>query len=216
MSEVHVLRGRVEQAATGLQAAQDQRRQANQELMDMLARLEERFVIQARELERYRLLTAPLEAANRELAELIESLLEVVEQGIDGAAADGFAKASALASELLNGAESPSAVEPDEVAIQFEDVSGEELAAEEMADDEAYGDAVVPRDGADSTAPEEVSADVSSSIKSLLAKVEGMAAEAQSARTSEHVGASEPVGADADAPPETARRRGVSGAFTKS
>jgi hypothetical protein len=90
---------RVEQAATQVSTARDARQKQNRELMDMLARLEQRCNDRDRELEVARARIEPLERENAELSGLIARLLEIVEDGLG--AEEALDKASGIAAALL-------------------------------------------------------------------------------------------------------------------
>ena len=101
MIDFEELRERAEQAVTRISVAQEDRHQKNRELMEVLARLEQRFAEREEELNLTRARIGPLERQNAELAGMIESLLDIVEGGLGIAADESLARASNLAAALL-------------------------------------------------------------------------------------------------------------------
>ena len=101
MIDFEELRERAEQAATRVNAAQEDRHRHNRELMEVLARLEQRFAVREEELNLTRARIGPLERQNAELAGMIERLLALVEGGIGIDADESLTRASNLAAALL-------------------------------------------------------------------------------------------------------------------
>jgi len=156
MSNFEEFQDRVDQAAAQVDTARGARQKQNRELMDMLARLEQRCNDRDRELDLARARIEPLEHENAELSGLITRLLEIVADGLG--ADEPLEQASGIAAALLEprtgaaavaetmGAE-PEPADPDIATLNpitasdaedesgegFEDASSESLAEESRA-----------------------------------------------------------------------------------
>ena len=142
MIDFEELRERAEQAATRIGAAQEARHRQNRELMEVLARLEQRFSEREEELNLARARIGPLERQNAELAGLIERLLDIVEGGLGIAAGESLTRASDLAAALLEEDAGAAAAEVTGAEPEATDPLSDAPAAE-FASDTGFEDAAV-------------------------------------------------------------------------
>ena len=144
MSDISELKQRIEQAATGLDAAEIMRRDRNSTLGDTLAKVEDRFNARLLELGYLRERVGELESANQGLTETIDTFSAMIQDESEGEIESALFHASAGARELLaqieSGAlslrQSPLAAFDRhlEQPMRFEDVTPAELDAEYLAD----------------------------------------------------------------------------------
>jgi hypothetical protein len=161
MNDISELKQRIEQAATGLDAAENMRRDRNSTLGDTLAKVEDRFNARLLELGYLRERIGELEAANQGLTETIDTFSAMIQDESEGEIESALFRASAGARELLaqidGGAlsrrQSPLATFDRhlEQPIGFEDVTQAELDAEYLADFPALAEPVAAKtdDGID-------------------------------------------------------------------
>lgn len=152
MSDFDALREQVEQTAGRLAAAQTDRQTRTENLLGMLGRLEDRFNVQQEQLTHYRTRVDPLEQSNRELCELMQSLLNIIDADIVAGQDDPLHSAVDLATRMLAEDMAPDpamqdrhggAAEPD---MRFEDAPAQLLdaEAESEAEVEAGTEAELP------------------------------------------------------------------------
>jgi hypothetical protein len=144
MNDISELKQRIEQAATGLDAAEIMRRDRNSTLGDTLAKVEDRFNARLLELGYLRERIGELESANQGLTGTIETFSTMIQDESEGEIESALFRASAGARELLaqidSGAlsrrQSPLAAFDRhlEQPMRFEDVTQAELDAEYLAD----------------------------------------------------------------------------------
>lgn len=152
MSDFDALREKVEQTAGRLAAAQTDRQHRTEGLLEMLGRLEDRFNVQQEQLAHYRTRVEPLEQSNRELCELMHSLLNIIDADIVAGQDDPLHRAVDMATRMLAEDMAPApalegghggGAEPD---MRFEDAPAQLLdaEAETEAGSEAETDAALP------------------------------------------------------------------------
>lgn len=152
MSDFDALREQVEQTAGRLAAAQTDRQTRTENLLGMLGRLEDKFNVQQEQLTHYRTRVDPLEQSNRELCELMQSLLNIIDADIVAGQDDPLHSAVDLATRMLAEDMAPDpamqdrhggAAEPD---MRFEDAPAQLLdaEAESEAEVEAGTEAELP------------------------------------------------------------------------
>jgi hypothetical protein len=144
MNDSSELKQRIEQAATGLDAAENMRRDRNSTLGETLAKVEERFNARRLELGYLRERIGELESANQGLTNTIETFSVMIQDESEGEIESALFRASAGARELLaqieSGAlsrrQSPLAAFDRhlEQPMRFEDVTQAELDAEDTPD----------------------------------------------------------------------------------
>lgn len=144
MNDISELKQRIEQAATGLDAAEIMRRDRNSTLGGTLAKVEDRFNARLLELGYLRERIGELESANQGLTGTIETFSTMIQDESEGEIESALFRASAGARELLaqidSGAlsrrQSPLAAFDRhlEQPMRFEDVTQAELDAEYLAD----------------------------------------------------------------------------------
>ena len=144
MNDISELKQRIEQAATGLDAAEIMRRDRNSTLGGTLAKVEDRFNARLLELGYLRERIGELESANQGLTGTIETFSTMIQDESEGEIESALFRASAGARELLaqidSGAlsrrQSPLAAFDRhlERPMRFEDVTQAELDAEYPAD----------------------------------------------------------------------------------
>jgi hypothetical protein len=142
MNDISQLKQRIEQAATGLDEAENMRRDRNSTLGDTLAKVEGRFNARLLELGYLRERIGELESANQGLTETIDTFSAMIQDESEGEIESALFRASAGARELLaqidSGALSPR--QPPlaafdrhlEQPMRFEDVTEAELQAEQQ------------------------------------------------------------------------------------
>ena len=145
MQNVDELKSRVEETAEKLRAFQEGRNGQSQSLVEMLGQLEEKYAAQSVELEYCRERVAPLEAANTQLALLMESLLDTIDAGFANIESDPLQKAAEIAGSMLNGDMSPEPQDTNEVVSEViadeaigleENETSDEITAEESGSDD--------------------------------------------------------------------------------
>jgi hypothetical protein len=180
------LKQRIEQAATGLDAAEIMRRDRNSTLGDTLAKVEDRFNARLLELGYLRERIGELESANQGLTGTIETFSTMIQDESEGEIESALFRASAGARELLaqidSGAlsrrQSPLAAFDRhlEQPMRFEDVTQAELDAEYLADFPALAAQVaatkddgidIPEVTADLDAPDPASASIHDLLERL-------------------------------------------------
>ena len=144
MEDISALRARIEQAAEGLDSAEDMRRNRNETLGDTLAKVEERFSARGMELGYLRERIGELETANDGLAATIEEFSVLIREESEDQVESALFRASAGARELLaaidDGRLSPRLPAPTQ---RFENLTQAELDAEGLAAPPA-GDIDIP------------------------------------------------------------------------
>ncbi len=148
MIDFEELRERAEQAATRVSAAQEARHRQNRELMEVLARLEQRFSERGEEVNLTRARIGPLEHQNAELAGLIERLLALVEGGLGIAADESLTRASGLAAALLEDDAGAATTEATGAEPEATDPLSD-APADEFASDTGFADAPADALGAE-------------------------------------------------------------------
>lgn len=161
MSDISELKQRIEQAAVGLDEAENMRRDRNSTLGDTLAKVEDRFNARLLELGYLRERIGELDSANQGLTETIDTFSAMIQDESEGEIESALFRASAGARELLAQIES-GALSPRqsplaafdrhlEQPMRFEDVTQAELDAEYLADFPALATPVAakPDDGID-------------------------------------------------------------------
>lgn len=169
MSNIETLKARVEETAGRLAATQQDRRRKNQSLLETLARLEEKFAAQEQELAFYRERIRPLEAANIQLSQLMQRLLDMVDAGLADAADhdDPVRQATAKAESMLKNDLVPVVGSQGAAEPRYEDVDAETLAAEDAA--EALFEDVDPEALAAEVAAEPTNDDVPEPVRVAIA-----------------------------------------------
>jgi len=186
MNDISELKQRIEQAATGLDAAEIMRRDRNSTLGDTLAKVEDRFNARLLELGYLRERIGELESANQGLTGTIETFSTMIQDESEGEIESALFRASAGARELLaqidSGAlsrrQSPLAAFDRhlEQPMRFEDVTQAELDAEYLADFPALAAQVaatkddgidIPEVTADLEAPDPASASIHDLLERL-------------------------------------------------
>jgi len=146
MNEFDVLRTRVEETAEMLAAAEANRHRQHGSLAEILVRLEHKFNAQREELDFYKARVAPLEEINHQLADLMERLLAMIDQGFGEASIVPLRAATEAASRIL-GEEMPAVTageapaETGEMSVEA-DEGGQEAVAEAAAPAGEADDAV--------------------------------------------------------------------------
>ena len=187
MQNLEALAGRVSKAGESLNETERARAAANRDLAALLARLEDRFKAQEKELAYQRARLIPLEEANRELEAMLADLLGVVEQTAEAEQPDSVRAAKALAEELDGHdiADTTPLHTIGSTDLWFEDVSPEDLVAEDAADQARFGpgfENVFPLNVAASPdqAPDQaVDGRIEGGIRALLTRVEQLAIECE-------------------------------------
>jgi len=179
MNDISDLKQRIEQAAIGLDEAENMRRDRNSTLGDTLAKVEDRFKARLLELGYLRERIDELESANQGLTESIDTFSAMIHDESEGEIESALFRASAGARELLaqiesgalSGRQSPLAAfdrhleqpmrsedvtqvafdRQFEQSMRFEDMTQAELDAEYLADFPALAAPVVAKtdDGID-------------------------------------------------------------------
>lgn len=186
MNDISELKQRIEQAATGLDAAEIMRRDRNSTLGGTLAKVEDRFNARLLELGYLRERIGELESANQGLTGTIETFSTMIQDESEGEIESALFRASAGARELLaqidSGAlsrrQSPLAAFDRhlEQPMRFEDVTQAELDAEYLADFPALAAQVaatkddgidIPEVTADLEAPDPASASIHDLLERL-------------------------------------------------
>jgi hypothetical protein len=154
MQDLESLRTRVDQTADKLAIAETERRDQTSSLVNMLQRLEEKYTSQEVELNYYRERIQPMEAANGELAKLMDKLLDLIDTGFDEGSMGSLQDAAKLATDML-GSDllEPADEEPQEAAAEA--VAEEEAAAEAVAEEEAAEEEVQEAPTVAEAVPEE-------------------------------------------------------------
>ena len=143
MSDFDALREKVEQTAGRLAAAQTNRQRRTEDLLEMLGKLEDKFNVQQEQLTHYRSRVEPLEQSNREMCELMHSLLNIIDADIVAGQDDPLHRAVDMATRMLAEDMAPAvavegqhggAAEPD---MRFEDASAELLEVEAESETDA-------------------------------------------------------------------------------
>ena len=156
MSDIEVLKDRVEQAVQQLSSVQGARQGQNQNLTSLLGNLEKKFQSRTVELDYCNSQIEMLIQDNAHLSELLERLIHLIESERVSGEDDPLIRASTMAATLLQNwsapeepgdeaaempeafgppqlaPEAPELVSQDSLSDSFEDVSAEELEAEAL------------------------------------------------------------------------------------
>lgn len=155
MQDLESLRTRVDQTADKLATAETERRDQTSSLVNMLQRLEEKYTSQEVELNYYRERIQPMEAANGELAKLMDKLLDLIDTGFDEGAMGSLQDAAKLATDMLGSdLPQPAHEEPQEASAVAEAVAEEDDVQEAPAFAEVE-EVVQEASPVDEAAPEE-------------------------------------------------------------
>lgn len=212
MTELSNLREKVEQTAGLLSAAQADRERRTGDLLAMLNKLEGKFTVQQEQLEHYRTRIGPLEQSYKELSELMESLLAMIDSDVVTGEADPLRRATDVAARLLaeDMAVAPEAAQPDDatktdeteepVESRFEDVSAQELEAE-LAAEAAEVEAELPEAAIEAEA-EALAVSIGSSGAEISAEIGAGEADAAQIVAEEMAAADVPPELEAEAEAE--------------
>jgi hypothetical protein len=131
MQDFDTLRDRVEATTEMLKSAQADRQDQTESLVAILRQLEEKHAAQAQQLTYYKKRVAPLEQANRQLAALMENLLDLIDGGFGEDSLMPLRDASNMAAAML---ESDLFMPEQEAAARPAGESDDEAAQADVAD----------------------------------------------------------------------------------
>jgi len=144
MKDISELKQRIEQAASGLDEAENMRRDRNATLGETLAKVEQRFNARLLELGYLRERIDELESANHGLTDTIETFSLMIQEESEGEIESALFRASAGARELLAQIDSGALSRKQsplgefdrhpEPSMRFEDVTQAELEAERRSE----------------------------------------------------------------------------------